>query len=230
MKIKLFPGAAAALLASSFLLPASGQAQFTDHPAMQRYDRVAKGANVEEWKRRLTEESDVKTRLDAVESLGTKGGTEAIRPLIEATADSDIRIRIKAIDYLGLMKAKEATPALMQLLFLSDTGREEKLRVLTALSRIPDPTISVRLLNYARTVSDQELACHAVYALGEISDPNVRDGIEELRKTRPGPDMDRLASDALVKIDTRRNAPKLHEPTMLELERKMARQPEKKTR
>ncbi|HYB99019.1 MAG TPA: HEAT repeat domain-containing protein [Candidatus Limnocylindrales bacterium] len=227
--MKLSPGQAA-VLASVLLTATSAGAQFTDHPAVKRYDRVAKGANVEEWKRRLTEETDVKTRLEAVDSLGTKGGEEGIRPLIEATADSDIRIRIKAIDYLGLMKAKEATPALMQLLFLSDTGREEKLRVLTALSRIPDPTTSARLLNYARTVADQELACHAVYALGEIGDASVRDGVEELRRTRPSPDMERLANDALVKIDTKRNAPKFEEPTMLELERKLARQPEKKSR
>jgi len=38
-------------------------------------------------------EPDVRTRLDAVDSLGNKGGDDAIRPLIEATADADYRVR-----------------------------------------------------------------------------------------------------------------------------------------
>lgn len=195
------------------------------HPAVERYNRTAKGANVEEWKRRLTE-PDVRTRLDAVESLGTKGGDEAIRPLMEATADADYRVRIRAIDYLGTLRALEATPALMQLLFLTDVGRDEKLRTLTALSRIADPATGDRLLNYARTIRDDDLACRAVYALGEIADPASKAKIATLRGTRPGSEMDRLVTDALSKIEEKEKAKPIEQPTLIELEKKLSRQQE----
>ena len=130
---------AIAFALSTFAFDVTAHAQmageFGGHPGVDRYNRVAKGANVAEWQRRLGD-ADVPTRLDAVESLGTKGGEEAVRPLIEATADSDVRVRIKAIDYLGTLRARDATGLLMQLLFLNDVGHEEKLRSLTALSRI----------------------------------------------------------------------------------------------
>jgi len=198
------------------------------HPAMDRYNRVAKGKNIEDWKRRLGD-ADVPTRLEAVDSLGTKGGEEAVRPLIEATADSDMRVRIKAIDYLGILRARDATGVLMQLLFLNDVGREEKLRSLTALSRIADPSTSQRLLNYARTVGDEELVCHAIFALGEIGDPATRSAIVELQKGSPNQDRARLASDAVDKIDARQAAKPGQQPSLLELEKKLApAQPKKR--
>ena len=195
------------------------------HPAIERYNRNAKGANVEEWKRRLTD-SDVKTRLDAVDSLGTKGGDEAIKPLIEATSDEDYRVRTRAIDYLGSLHALEATPVLMQLLFLTDVGRDEKLRALTALSRIADPATSERLANYAKTINDDDLACRAVYALGEIGASSSKDKVASLKGTRPGSDMDRLVEDALVKIDLKEKNKPIEQPTLIELEQKLAKQQE----
>jgi len=216
---------AAALLAASLLLQpavATAQAERT-HPAVERYNRSAKGANVEEWKRRLSE-PDVRTRLDAVDSLGTKGGDEAIRPLIEATADPDYRVRTRAIDFLGTLRAVEASQVLMQLLFLSDVGRDEKLRALTSLGRIADPATGDRLVAYAKSIEDNDLACRAVYALGEIADPASKVGIAALRGTRPGTDMDRLVEDALVKIDLKEKARPIEQPTLIELERKLARQ------
>lgn len=207
----------------------TGHAQSSDpdrtHPAMERYNRTAKGANVEEWKRRLSE-PDVRTRLDAVDSLGTKGGDEAIRPLMEATADEDYRVRTRAIDFLGALRALEASPVLMQLLFLTDVGRDEKLRALTALSRIADPSTSDRLINYAKTINDSDLACRAVFALGEIGDHASKDKVAALRGTRPGSDMDRLVADALVKIDQKQRARPIEQPTLIELEKKLARQQE----
>lgn len=207
--------------------PASAQsagnsAAERSHPAVQRYNRTAKGANVEEWKRRLTD-PDLRTRLDAVDSLGSKGGDEAIRPLIEATSDADYRVRIRAIDFLGTLRAYEASPVLMQMLFLSDIGRDEKLRALTALGRIGDPTTTDRLIGYARTINDKDLACRAVYALGEIASPASKEKIAALHGTQPGSDMDRLVDDALVKIDQREQARPIEQPTLLELEKKMAK-------
>lgn len=199
----------------------------TNHPAIERYNRTAKGANVEEWKRRLGEEEDLRTRLDAVESLGTKGGDEAIRPLIEATADADYRVRIRAIDYLGALRALEATPVLMQLLFLSDVGREEKLRVLSSLGRIADPATTERLIAYARTIQDPDLACRAVFALGEIADPASVKGLESLKNFHPGSDLDRLVDDAVAKIALAQKSLPSAQPTLIELEQKLARQQQK---
>jgi hypothetical protein len=217
---------AAAFLASSILalpLAAAAQDQQRSHPAVERYNRSAKGANVEEWKRRMTE-PDVRTRLEAVDSLGTKGGDEAIRPLIEATADADYRVRTRAIDYLGQLKALEATPVLMQLLFLTDVGRAEKLRALTSLGLIADPSTSERLIGYAATINDDELALRAVYAVGEISDPKSKARVAALKGTRPGTDMDRLVDDALVKIDLKEKNKPVVQPTLLELEQRIAKQ------
>lgn len=219
--------AGAALAGSSMLLPdaAFAQDQSRTHPAVQRYNRSAKGANVEEWKRRLSE-PDVRTRLDAVDSLGTKGGDEAIRPLIEATADADYRVRTRAIDFLGTMRALEASPVLMQLLFLTDVGREEKLRALTALGRIGDPATSERLAIYAATIDDPDLASRAVYALGEIADPATKERVASLKGSRPGTDLDRLVDDALVKIQQKETARPVEQPTLIELEKRLARQQE----
>jgi HEAT repeat protein len=219
-----------AAMAAITALPASpARAQSSDpartHPAMERYNRTAKGANVEEWKRRLSD-PDVRKRLEAVDSLGTKGGDEAIQPLIEATSDEDFRVRTRAIDFLGSLRALDATPVLMQLLFLNDVGRDEKLRALTALSRIADPSTSDRLVNYARTINDNDLACRAVFAVGEIGNPASKDKVAELRGTRPGSEMDRLVADALVKIDQKAQVKPMEQPTLIELEKKLARQQE----
>jgi hypothetical protein len=224
---KALPLAAVAFAVSAVLVPTGARAQTQSagdraHPAVERYNRTAKGANVEEWKRRLGD-PEVRTRLDAVDSLGSKGGNDAIRPLIEATADADYRVRTRAIDFLGTLRALEASPMLMQLLFLSDVGREEKLRALTALGRIADPATVDPLLAYARTIDDNDLACRAVYALGEIAGSKSKEKLAALHGSRPGTEIDRLVDDALVKIEQREKARPIEQPTLLELEKKMAR-------
>ncbi|HEY2774511.1 MAG TPA: HEAT repeat domain-containing protein [Candidatus Binatia bacterium] len=217
--------AAAAVAATLAPAPARAQDEIRTNPAVERYNKTAKGKNVEDWKKRLTD-PDVKTRLDAVDSLGTKGGDDAVKPLIDATADADYRVRTRAIDYLGTLKATEATQVLMQLLFLTDVGREEKLRALTALGRIGDPTTSDRLASYARTINDNDLACRAVYALGEIGDLHTKDKISALTGTRPGTELDRLVEDALLKIDQKEDSKPIEQPTLIELERRVAKQQE----
>lgn len=219
---------AAAQLAAVLLSPATGalaQDAERTNPAVERYNRTARGANVEEWKKRLGE-PDVHTRLEAVDSLGTKGGDEAVKPLVEATADADYRVRTRAIDYLGTLKAVEATPVLMQLLFLSDIGRDEKLRALTALGRIGDPATSDRLSAYAKTIGDGDLACRAVYAVGEIGNPASKEKVAALKGSRPGTDMDRLVEDALAKIDLKEKNKPIEQPTLIQLEKRMAQQQE----
>lgn len=220
--VMALPLVASALVAPRAALAQAQSAADRSNPAVERYNRTAKGANVEEWKKRLTD-PDVRTRLDAVDSLGTKGGNEAIRPLIEATSDADYRVRIRAIDFLGTLKAYEATTVLMQLLFLNSVGHEEKMRALTALGRIGDPATADRLIAYARTIPDTDLACRATYALGEIAPVGDKEKIAALHGTRPGTDMDRLVDDAIEKMDQREKNKPIEQPTLLELEKKMAK-------
>ncbi len=194
-------------------------AQISKHPAVQRYNRVARGSNVEEWQRRLLDPR-VKTRLEAVESLGEDGTEASVPGLMDALADSDHRVRIKAIDYLGQIGNPQATPVLMQLLFLGEIDKPTKLRVLTAIGQIRDPSISERLVGYARTVEDPDLASHAIFALGEIGDPTTHDSLEALAGELEDPQLQRLCKDALSKIDQQvANAPG-RQPSVLELEKR----------
>ncbi len=221
----MFPAFLAALLLAALWMPLSfaqdARAQ-ANHPAVQRYNRTAKGANVEEWQRNLGAD-DAKVRLDAVNSLGNAGGEDVVKPLIEATADPDPRVRIRAIDMLGLVGDPAASQVLMQLLFLNNVDKPMKLRVLTALGRIADPRNGQELLQYAKTVGDDDLSCRAIFAVGEIADPESREELEKLRHSTDNPHVKRLCSDAVSKIEAReRNAP-AEQPTLLELERKLAR-------
>lgn len=206
-----------------FGLPASVvQAQLSQHPAVKRYDRVARGANVEEWERRLLDEK-VKTRLEAVESLGNDGSEESVPGLIDALADNDTRVQTLAIDYLGTIGDPRATPILMQFLFLSQIPKQTKLRALTAIGQIHDQTISHDLLNYAQTVTDHDLACRAIYALGEIGDPTTQEGLETMRDSETSdPEVQRLSGDAVKKIKQQVAAAPGRQPTLIELEKRFS--------
>ncbi len=217
----------AARAACAFFLAAAGllttadwviAQQQTTHPMVQRYNRTAKGENVEEWERRLGQD-DAHTRLEAVQSLIQGGGEEAVRPLIEATADADPRVQIKAIDGLGFIADPAASTVLMQFLFLSNVDKQVKLRVLTALGRIADPATAQQLLQYAKTVNDEDLSCRAIYALGEIGDPALREELDQLGHGADNPDVRRLSQDAVSKTDERIASTPTQEPTLIELER-----------
>ncbi|MFT4571251.1 MAG: HEAT repeat protein [Hyphomicrobiaceae bacterium] len=196
-------------------------AQISKHPAVKRYDRVARGSNVEEWQRRLLD-PQVKIRLEAVDSLGTDGTEAAVPGLMDALADSDYRVRIKAIDYLGRIGDPIATAVLMQLLFLSEIDKPTKLRVLTSLGRIGDRSSAQRLLTYARTVDDDDLCSHAIFALGEIADPLVEEGLKELDHDLVSPQHKRLCADAIAKIKLEVATAPGRQPSVLELEKRYA--------
>ena len=212
-----------ALLATTIFgfLSAPVYAQVTpDHPVVERYNRTAKGANSEEWQRRLGDD-EVKIRLDAVESLGDADDETSVRPLLEAMADPDERVVIKAIDYLGAIGSPESAEALIQLLFLSGVRKPVKMRALTALGRIGSGSTTTRLIDYASTVPDMDLSCRAIYALGEIADPGSRERLQELRDKNRNPETNRLCDDALSKIDTRIASAPGRQPTLLELEKRL---------
>jgi HEAT repeat protein len=196
----------------------------SQHPAVQRYNRIAKGSDVKEWKRRLSDE-DAETRLEAVTNLGEKGGEDGVKPLIEALADSDPRIRIRAIDGLGNIGHPDASAPLMQLLYLQEIDKPTKLRVLTSLSRIADPNQA--MLTYAERVEDLDLRCRAVYALGEIGQGETVDGIRQIESRHTDPELDRLCADAVRKIQVKEAEPENQQPTIIELERMLAEQQER---
>jgi HEAT repeat protein len=205
-----------------FGLPATFvQAQLSRHPAVKRYDRVARGANVEEWERRLLDPK-VKIRLEAVESLGEDGSEESVPGLIDALADPDHRVQVRALDYLGSIGDPRATPVIMQFLFLSHVEKPTKLRALTALGRMKDPTMSEPLLNYAASVPDADLASRAVYAIGELGDPAVEDRLREMRDAAKTPEFARLCDDAINKIEKQIASAPGRQPTLIELEKRFA--------
>jgi len=185
-----------------------------------RYNRVAKGANVSEWARRLSD-PDPAVRLDAVDSLGKDGSKDAVKPLLEATADADQRIRLKAIDYLGAIGDETATPQLVQFLYLADTDAMTKQHVVGALGRIGDKSATPALLNCAKNPEDQSMLTTALYALGEIADPAAKPDLEAIRDTSKDPLVKRLAGDAVVKIDKTVVAAPNTQPTLIELEKRL---------
>jgi HEAT repeat protein len=197
--------------------PAGAQ---TDHRAIERYNRVAKGSNVTEWHRRLFD-ADPNKRLEAVDSLAKDGTEEAVKPLLDATTDSDPRVRAKAIDALGNIGSPRATQVLTQYLVLSDTDRASKQRVLVALGRIGDPAAVEPLVAFLTKSQDSELRCGALYALGEIGDPRALDAVQAHAES-DDPNVKRLASDAVVKINAKLAAVPNTQPSILELERRLA--------
>ena len=201
-------------------------AQIDTYKAVERYNRVSKGANVEEWHKRLFDPNP-KTRLEAVDSLAKEGSEECVKPLLDATADPDPRVRAKAIDALGEIGDPKATQVLSQYLVLNDTDRASKKRVLVALGRIGDPAAVDPLVSYLQKTNDPDLRCGALYALGEIGDARAIEPVQALTKS-PDPGVKRLASDALTKIKAKVAALPNQQPTILELEKRLG--PQKKER
>ena len=201
-------------------------AQVDTHAAVQRYNRVARGASVDEWHRRIFEE-DVQTRLEAVESLGKDGGEESVKPLLDATADSDPRVRAKAIDYLGMIGDRHATPLLTQYLFLNDVDDHSKQRILVALGRIKDPESVDKLQLFAQKTDDEVLQCAALHALGEVGAPSSKTFVERYAQADEPEQIQRIAVDALAKIETNASKRRDEQPTILQLE-KAFRPPEKR--
>jgi HEAT repeat protein len=181
---------------SAIAVSTPAQAQVDTHAAVKRYNRIAKGKNVGEWHKRIFDD-DVETRLDAVESLGDAATDKSVQPLLDATSDPDPRVRAKAIHYLGMIGNRQATPMLSQYLFLTDIDKQSKERILVALGRIRDPKSVGSLSLFAQKTDDEKLRCAALYALGEIGHPSATPLVERYAKSESGPQVARIASDAL---------------------------------
>jgi HEAT repeat protein len=199
-------------------MAATAIAQVDTHAAVKRYNRIAKGKNVDEWHKRIFDD-DVETRLDAVDSLGEAGTEKSVKPLLDATSDPDIRVRTKAIDYLGVIGDREATPMLTQYLFLNDIDELSKQRILAALGRIRDPRSVDSLVLFAQQTEDETLRCAALHALGEVGHPAATPLVEEYAKSTDSMTVARVATDALGKIEKRAAEQTSEQPTIIRLEK-----------
>ena len=205
----------------------SALAQSSPAP-VQRYNRIARGANIDEWHKRLFD-PDPTVRLEAVASLGKDGTEQSVKPLLDATADEDVRVRMMAIDYLGTIGSPLATQVLTQYLFLRQTDEKALQRILVALGKIRDPQSVKPVADFASKTQNEELRCGAIYALGEIG------GLDAMKAVKPFADQQddaparRVAIDAITKINTKLAAADNTQPTLLELERRFAppKQPER---
>lgn len=200
--------------------PVTTEAQQSPAP-VQRYNRIARGANIDEWHRRLFD-PDPAVRLEAVASLGKDGTEQSVKPLLDATADEDPRVRMMAIDYLGTIGSPLATQVLTQYLFLRQTDEKALQRILVALGKIHDPHSVKAIADFASKTQKEELRCGAIFALGEIGGLDAMKAVKPFAEQATDGPAQRVAMDAITKISTRLAAADNTQPTLLELEKRFA--------
>ena len=194
------------------LMPAAADAQYGigdsgsqiggQDSLSQRYNKARKGATLEEWVRRLSDD-DPETRLEAVKSLGDSGDAEANKYLMQAVGDPDPRIQSKAVEYLGKVRATDSTIFLIQRLFMTGTTDPLRHRILMALGKIGDARASRPILEFLERDVDPDMRGTAIYALGEIGDATIHEDLKHLRDEENHPRLRRLADEALAKISSR---------------------------
>lgn len=183
-----------------------------DSGVQSRYNKAKKGANLQEWVRRLGDD-DPERRLEAVKSLGDSNDPKAIDYLVQAVGDSDPRVEAKAIDYLGKLHAVDATPFLIQKLFTVGTKQKLRHRILMSLGKIGDPRASKPILQYVMQDQNLDTRGAGIFAIGEIGDQSIRDELKLYLEVEENPQLKQLASDALVKISLRQPPPEQKEPS-----------------
>jgi HEAT repeat protein len=173
--------------------------QLSGDRVRDRMNRQKKGANLQEWVRRLKNDRP-ETRLEAVKSLGDSKDPKAIEHLMNATADVDIRVKVKAIDYLGNLKATDATPLLVQQLFLRDVGSGVKQKVLVALGKIGDPRGAEPIMEFLKRKLDPQTKGTAIFALRAVGNDRVLPFLDSVAHTEQSPPLRRLAAEAAEDI------------------------------
>jgi len=177
--------------------PCSGQ--ISDQKIRERYDRHTKGANIDDFVRRLNSD-DPEKRLEAVKSLEGSKDRKAVEYLVQALGDSDLRVRAKAIDALGNLRAREATPVLIQQLFLRNVQPSVKQRLLASLGKIGDERATNSIIEFMERDLDAETMGTAIFALGEIGSPQALPVLEEIESNGTQPTLRRLAAEASSKV------------------------------
>ncbi len=202
------------------LLPAAGLAQSpfdpAESPRTKLRDRSSRGQStgpkVEDQLKKLASE-DPEQRIEGVRGLAESGDPKAIEHLIGAANDPDDRVRVKAIDTLGQLKAKDAVPLFVQKLFLRDTDRSTKARILVALGKIGDERATSPILDLLSRDADRPIRGNAVYALGEIGDTRAIPGLEKLAGSTDDEALRTLATETARKI-RERPAPVVQPPAL----------------
>lgn len=168
-------------------LAAVARAQVMPTPdARQRLrdrNRPAAQAKLDEAVRKF-EDEDLATKLEGIAALGSVEDREkALGYLLQAANDPHPSIRLKAIDTLGTMRATEAVGTLVQQLFLRDTDRGTKQRILVALGKIGDRSATKPILDFLARPGDVALRGNAIHALGELGDPAALAALDRLAES-----------------------------------------------
>ncbi len=177
---------------------------------------------IKEAKTRFAD-ADPRVRVEGLEKLRyVANQTESTEILDRGLNDLDVRVRIKAIDVLGARGVNEVVPLMSQRLFLRQTPAIEKLHLVAALGRIGDARGTLPILEYLDEASDKDSRGTAVFALGEIGDPEANDKLIQIVQNDTSGMVRRLAQEALEKIDG--ELPN-HRQQQLEAERKKELEP-----
>lgn len=146
---------------------------------------------------------DPESRLEALRIFAEVNDAKALEYLLQGANDPDTRIRIKAIDTLGNIRAKDATPFLVQQIFLRDTDLATKQRILAALGKIGDMRATKPILDFLSRDMDPAIRGNAIFALGDIGDPAALPGLKAIARDGHGDMMQRVAVEAIRKIEER---------------------------
>ena len=177
----------------------TAHAQISADQVRQRYDRQTKGGSIEEFARDLRSE-DPAERLKGVKSLSESADPKAVEYLVQALGDADMRVKAKAIDACGNVRAADATPVLIQQLFLRGTDPEVKQRLLAALGKIGDQRAAKPIQEFLGRDLDHATRGTAIYALGDVGDPESLEFLQTRERTEPHPTIKRIAREAEAKI------------------------------
>jgi len=175
--------------AAQYEVPGSASSVFSsagDTSVQSRYNKAKKGANLNEWVKRLGDDDPAK-RLDAVKSLGDSSDPKAIDYLIQAVNDPDPRVEAKAVDYLGKLHAADSTPFLVQKLFTVGTKDKLRQRIVMTLGKIGDPRASHPLLQYVMQDGNADIRGCGIYAIGEIADQSIREELKRFAEVESDP-------------------------------------------
>ena len=177
---------------------------------------------IKEAKKRFAD-ADPRVRVEGLEKLRyVNNATDSTEILDRGLNDMDVRVRIKAIDVLGARTVNDVVPLMSQRLFLRQTPAIEKLHLVAALGRIGDARGTLPILEYLDGALDQDSRGAAVFALGEIGDPEANDKLIQVVQKDRSAMVRRLAQEALEKIDG--ELPNHHQEEMA-AERKKELQP-----
>lgn len=179
--------------------PLAARAQISADQVRERYDKQTKGAGVEEWARKMNSDNPLE-RLEGVRSLSGATDSAAVPYLVQALGDNDVRVKAKAIDACGAVRAADATPVLIQMLFLRGTEPEVERRILASLGKIGDQRAAASIVEYLGRNLDHATRGTAIFALGDIADPDTLDFLDGLSGSEAHPTLKRLAREAAAKV------------------------------